>query len=198
MKNFAYIAISFIFFAGCANLDKKEQSKTIKKKSELSVFKNAFSAFDKKDYTIAIKIFTTIRDNSDNIPLQEKSIIGLSMSLMAQKQFDTAMGVLQPFPEELFSEFDALKYALGGEILIRQNNFKDAESFLELALTYDLKNQHKGLVLFNLAKCYLENSKSSLAVDKFKKAKEIFKLNDDKKNIKILENIIKQLTPRSK
>jgi len=196
-KIFANIAILLCMFTLCGCLrdfyDEKEMA--LQELSMEQMYERGNQFFKLRYYMNAVKQYAYVRDNVKDIKLQEKATLGLSRSLLKAKQYDSALGVLQPLPEFPYSEYEALKYAIAGEIFLRQSKLDSAESFMEIALDVDKKSKktYRAVTAFNLGKCYLANNKTRLALEKFKFARELFKVYNDDKNVKYCESIIKKI-----
>lgn len=194
---FANTAILLFMFALCGCMrdfyDEKEMAT-----QELTMeqrYAQGNHLFKLHYYMDAVKQYAYVRDNVNDIKLREKATLGLSRSLLKSKQYDSALGVLQPLPEFPYSEYDTLKYAIYGEIFLRKNKLDSAESFLEIALNVnkESKKKYKAVVAFNLGKCYLANNKTRAALEKFELAQDLFKENNDNKNSKYCKTIIEKI-----
>lgn len=173
----ALIAVATLFLSGgCATKPQaKPQTEEERREYEEKLLKHARAVHASGNHMEAVKLFAYLRDNAMDERLRERALLGMSASLVGTGDTNAALGALQPLPAVPSSRFDAMRYVLSGEILMRKNSTDVAQSHLELGLSFEnAKEAYRAVGSFNLGKCYLASEQPGLARERFDEARRIF------------------------
>ncbi len=101
---------------------------------QLSSLERAELLFSQGDYVAAAMEYRKVVECPADEWQREEARIGAAKSLVELKKFPAAIVALGPLPTAPASSIDARKLAVAGEVYLRENRTKEAESCLELAL----------------------------------------------------------------
>ncbi|MDR1964973.1 MAG: hypothetical protein LBQ50_14475 [Planctomycetaceae bacterium] len=191
MSTIKWLPVFFVTFTiliglGCQTnhhwnplLLKKKKPVSIETKTPLSKLERAILLQKSGDELAAVIAYREVIACSRNRNEIDSAKIGAAECLIRIKKFPAALTVLEPLPLDVATENDMKKLALAGEILLHIGRFKEAETYLELAVgSLDLESLldqvHSDATLelapwipaatANLGCAYLKNDKPEYAM----------------------------------
>lgn len=155
----------------------------------------AVQCLNSRRYNRAISAFAYLKDNGETFQTRQKAVLGLARTFLQKRQFDSALGVLQPLPECPYNEIQALQYALAGEAFLKKEQFETAGHMFETAAGVEKAHMklYRAAVLYNLAKCCLMQGKALNAQKAIEEAEAIFGKYDQKKMLLECQRVTTEL-----
>lgn len=203
-----FLCLFLLISAGCFSIpEPPEKEKTTppadpilvdRERPSAELYAEALTAEQRGQHVEAIKLYSLVIGKADSTVLYQSSILTRARLLMFSGETETALASLNPLSDQPQTFFDCRKLAMAGRIMERKQQYEDAESLYEVALTAVPKG--KGTEIFRaeafaaLGKVYIRNQKADRAVAVFQKAAILYSRNNLPRQAEGCREIIQILT----